>query len=105
MRAQKQETQKPEFDFIVTDNRVYHSATDFKSPEARELLNTWKGTRESLASLRGQLAKLREKYHRTPTMQRTGMEEEIKALEQKEETLVNQTKKIQEEIRQTEIGL
>ena len=38
-------------------------------------------------------------------MQRTGMEEEIKALEQKEETLVNQTKKIQEEIRQTEIGL
>ena len=105
VRAQKLETQKPEFDFIVTDNRVYHSATDFKSPEARELLNTWKGTRESLASLRGQLAKLREKYHRTPTMQRTGMEEEIKALEQKEETLVNQTKKIQEEIRQTEIGL
>ena len=105
VRTQKQAKQKPEFDFIITDNRVYHMATDFKSPEARELLNTWKGNRESLASLQKQLNKLREKYHRTPSMQRSSMEEEIKALEQKEENLVYQIKKIQGEIRQAEIGL
>ena len=105
LKASTEEKENAEFDFIVTDNQIYHKTTDFRNESARNQVGIWLQTRKQLKEIQQQLALKRKEYPNTLPSQRENIKEEILSLETNEERLFNQVKRLEKEIRKAELGL
>ena len=94
-----------DFTFVVNDNKVYRNASEFQSPQAKQLMQTWNKSKEELRKVRTTLDRLRKNYHDGTPTQRQQLANEILMLEQNEETLTTQIAKTENEIRKAELGL
>ncbi|MBQ8050982.1 MAG: hypothetical protein IJ197_05340 [Bacteroidaceae bacterium] len=103
--ATKQAETDSEFDFVVTDNRVYHRHSDFRSDIAQKHFDSWLYAKSELEKTRRTLARLRQNYHQATASQRQQMTGEILSLEQSEETLLGKIKQLEKDMRKAEIGL
>lgn len=68
--------------FVINDNKVYHSLDEFRHPEARKAAKEWWESTQRLQAINEQLDQLRRVYAK----QKTGGEE-ILRLEQEQATL------------------
>ena len=101
----RQETLGGDFDFVVTDNIVYHKREDFKVPQAAQTLDLWLRNKTELEKTYKTLELLRKSYHTANQQQRTKLRSEILMLEQNEEELLKQLKQQERMIRKLELGL
>ena len=93
------------FDFVVTDNRVYHKQGDFRSDISQKHVESWLYAKSELEKTQKTLERLRVNYHNATTAQRQQMATEILGLEASEERLLNQIKQLEKEMRKAELGL
>lgn len=105
LKASTEEKENAEFDFIVTDNQIYHKTTDFRNESARNQVGIWLQTRKQLEETQHLLTLKRKEYPNTLSNQRENIKEEILSLEANEERLFNQVKRLEKEIRKAELGL
>lgn len=94
-----------DFDFVVTDNRVYHNQRDFRSDIARKHSESWLYAKSELEKTKKTLARLRVNYHNAVSAQRQQLAKEILDLEASEERLYNQVKNLEKDMRKAELGL
>lgn len=94
-----------EFEFIVTDNQIYHQRSDFRSQQALQVFDQRVKNLDELYKVTKTLARLRNTYHNSSEAQRSQMKDEILTLEKSEESLVEQIKNQEKEIRKLELGL
>lgn len=99
------ETASSDFTFVVNDNKVYRSANEFQSPQAKQLTKNWQQAREELRKVKATLERLRKSYHDGTPAQRQQLASEILTLEKNEESLTTQIAKTENEIRKAELGL
>lgn len=96
---------KHEFEFIVTDNQIYHQRSDFRSEQALQVFEQRAKNLDELHKVSKTLSRLRTNYLNSSQTQRAQMKEEILTLEKSEESLMEQIKKQEKEIRKLELGL
>lgn len=101
----KQSAEVEGFDFIVTDNMVYHHKKDFRSDVAQKHFENWLYAKSELEKTRKTLARMRQDYHSASTHQREQLRPEILTLEKNEETLLGQIKQMEATMRKAELGL
>ena len=101
----KQTENEHEFEFIVTDNQIYHKRDDFRSIQALQVFDQRVKNLDELYKVTKTLARMRNNYHNSSQAQRTQMKEEILTLEKNEESLMKQIKQQEQEIRKLELGL
>lgn len=94
-----------EFDFVVTDNQIYHRKSDFRTMDAQLRIDTWLEKRAELEKVRKTLVRLRNNYHTGTPDARTQLSSEILMLEKSEETLAQRIKQEEKAIRKAELGL
>jgi len=94
-----------EFEFIVTDNQIYHQRSDFRSPQALKVFDQRVKNLDELYKVTKTLSRLRTNYLNSSQTQRAQMKEEILTLEKSEENLMEQIKNQEKEIRKLELGL
>ena len=99
------ETTSSDFTFVVNDNKVYRSANEFQSPQAKQLTKNWQQAREELRKVKATLERLRKSYHDGTPAQRQQLASEILTLEKNEESLTTQIAKTENEIRKAELGI
>lgn len=109
MRSAKQTTSgdmsNSDFTFVVNDNKVYRTASEFQSPQAKQLMTGLQKSKEELRKVKATLDRLRKSYHDGTPAQRQQLTNEILMLEKNEETLVTQIAKTENDIRKAELGL
>lgn len=96
---------KHEFEFIVTDNQIYHQRSDFRSEQALQVFEQRAKNLDELHKVSKTLSRLRTNYLNSSQTQRAQMKEEILTLEKSEESLMEQIKKQEKKIRKLELGL
>ena len=94
-----------EFEFIVTDNQIYHQRSDFRSPQALKVFDQRVKNLDELYKVTKTLSRLRTNYLNSSQTQRAQMTKEILTLEKSEENLMEQIKNQEKEIRKLELGL
>lgn len=62
MNVQPVAKQKVDFTFVVNDYKEYHTLSDFESPRAKTLFQSYQQQDKDFASLKQKLASLREQY-------------------------------------------
>ena len=65
MYGNNTEKKKGDFQFIVDDNAVYHTLSDFRSKEARQLYASLMQKEKDLASMEESLENLRKAYQQS----------------------------------------
>ena len=101
----QQAEMEPEFEFVVTDNNIYHKRSDFRSDIAQKHAESWLYAKSELEKTRKTLERLRTGYHQSTTAQRQQLASEIIGLETNEERLLNQIKQLEKDMRKAELGL
>lgn len=98
------EEKKKDFTFVVDDFTDYHSLSDFKSDEARQLYSDWVAKQKSLEKLGKELEEKRERYTRSSESERGKMRDELLRLEQQYEQLETEVMGMPTAIRNLEIN-
>ena len=101
----KQAQDGNDFNFIVTDNIVYHKKSDFRNDIALKLFESWSYAKSELQKTRKTLSTMRSNYYRATAAKRTEMKTDILTLEQNEEQWVKQIRQIEKDMRKAELGL
>lgn len=78
----KKQDKEPEYTFVITDNIIYHSLSDFKNNEAADLAAKLKIQKTNLNQMKINLDKLREKYAKSTDDERTEIAPQILSIEQ-----------------------
>lgn len=86
-----------EFEFIVSDNKVYHSLSDFRVEKARTQCAEWQKNVLRIESIKTELDKMRDKVNAANKAQIINLEGELKAL-------IADNQKLVKEIRKSELG-
>lgn len=85
---------KPTFTLWVADNRAIHSTDELTSDEARKAVQQWVDKKEELSRLEAQLESARNRYAQAATNERTSMKSDILAMEQNQEMLTLEVRKL-----------
>lgn len=93
------------FNFVVTDNTIYHKRSDFRTTQAVQTFDLWQRNKEVLEKNRKTQEQLRQKYHVGNQQQRERLKGEILMLEHHEEEVIEQLKQQERTIRKLELGL
>ena len=88
--------------FVINDNIVYTSAFDFKSPAAKKMYREWLDKTHSFKSVSTKLDEARKTYSNSTNTSSDAYK--IKTLENKQETLFNEIKQLEKNIRLTELN-
>lgn len=99
-----EQPQAKDFDFVIDDRLTYTLASDFKSPEARKLLQDWQEARKEQEKSESQLRQLREAYTTADAARRKQLERQLVTLEQNCEKMQADIKTQEKNIRNTEIS-
>lgn len=91
------------FSFIVDDNLVYTSLSDFRSAGNRERAAEWQKLTAQQQELTASLEKARAYYHAASSAERNSLKREILGNEQKEQSLQATIKKLEKTIRNEEL--
>lgn len=101
----EKETIKPkDFDFVINNQITYTLTTDFKSPEAKRIIGSWKESTDHLKQLDSQLQGLRNEYASGNASRKNQLKQQILTMEQNYENLINSTKEQEKKIRNAEIS-
>ena len=93
-----------DFTFVIDDFTDYHSLSDFKNAEARQLYSNWVNKQERLEKLGKELEEKRERYTSSSGNERKNMTNELLQLEQQYETLETEVLGMPRAIRNLEIN-
>ncbi|MDD6209238.1 MAG: tetratricopeptide repeat protein [Bacteroidales bacterium] len=94
---------KKDFTFVVNDQIIYHTISEFKDEGARNLFTKQQQAKESLSSLSKQLLKAREAYSKGNTSQKAHLKESILQMEENQEQLISEVHKLEIQARNAEI--
>lgn len=99
------DTSKPKhnLNFVIDDTKDYHSASDFRSPEARRLFNELLSMRQTLESQISKLQTQRDLWPKSKSSDQERMRPEILKLEQAVAELEKRIADIEVFVRNTEI--
>ncbi len=92
-----------DFEFIINDRLTYHQQSDFHSPQAKSLFNKYRQAAKELEQQQTELNKLRETYATAGEGKKTELTPLILKLEKQIDQLVEETKKLTIEARNTEV--
>jgi len=92
-----------DFTFVINDNTVYHTLTDFKSDAAKNSFLKTKEMENNIKSLEDRLDAQRKEYSKADNAKRQSLMAPIIANEQRLETLYNSLKILTIETRNSEI--
>lgn len=101
--ANEESQKKMDFTFIVDDSAVYHTWDDFQSAEARKLYRQLTDKRNDYDRLREDLDNRRERYAAANATQKKQLAPAILDLEKQTEQLLEEMKRLETEVRNTEI--
>jgi len=101
--TKKQNKLKKDFTFIINDNLVYYTLSDFESDAAKKSYLQWKDLEEKLRALENQLDTQRKAYAEGTGAQKQSLRSSISANEKQLETLFQMHRKLLVETRNTEI--
>jgi hypothetical protein len=101
----RQAENEHEFEFIITDNQIYHKRADFRSTQALQIFDQRVKDLDELYKVTKTLMRMRNNYSNSSEAQRNQMKNEILMLEKNEEELLEQVKNQEKEIRKLELGL
>jgi hypothetical protein len=87
MEAPQEVVQGGEAFIVINDDRVYTSADEFRSSDARLAYEMSVQTRTQLDELQGQLDAMRQEWHTATTAQRTRLRPQIVRMESQEQQL------------------
>ena len=93
-----------DFDFIVSNNVVYHKVSDFQNPMARQIAEKWLENRSELQKTRKELSEFRTMYHNASVEKQDEMAPAILQREAIEEELVECIRQQEKEMRIAEIS-
>ena len=88
-----------DFDFIVSNNLIYHKVSDFQKPMARQIAEKWLENRNELQKTRKELSEFRTMYHNATVEQQDEMAPAILQREAIEEELVECIRQQEKEMR------
>ena len=98
-------TKKGDFSFVINDNTIYHSLSDFRSQENVNKYNELMAVKSKLKALDKAIEKARNYYSTAAIHERNELKGEILKSEQQMETLDIQAKNIEKAIRNSENNL
>lgn len=78
-----------DFDFVVNDGTVYHTADDFRSPQAKALFKQWQQKEKDYQSLCQTLGKQRQAYREASKQKKSSLAPGIIDLEKRVEQMEN----------------
>ncbi len=88
--------------FVVNDNIIYTSANDFKSPTAKKMYREWLDKKRTLKTVTSKLDETRKTYRDSSNPSADAYK--INTLENKQESLFNEIKQLEKNIRSTELN-
>ena len=88
--------------FVVNDNIIYTSANDFKSPTAKKMYREWLDKKRTLKTVTSKLDEARKTYRDSSNPSADAYK--INTLENKQESLFNEIKQLEKNIRSTELN-
>lgn len=88
--------------FVVSDNIIYTSANDFKSPTAKKMYREWLDKKRTLKTVTSKLDEARKTYRDSSNPSADAYK--INTLENKQESLFNEIKQLEKNIRSTELN-
>ena len=88
--------------FVVNDNIIYTSANDFKSPTAKKMYREWLDKKRTLKTVTSKLDEARKTYRDSSNQSADAYK--INTLENKQESLFNEIKQLEKNIRSTELN-
>ena len=100
--AAKKNNTKSNDQFVVNDNLIYTSADNFKSPKAKELYLIWLDKKAIFDDCTAKLSEMRMTYH--DASNKSSYDYKIRTLESQQETLYNEIKILENNIRLTELN-
>ena len=99
-----EDTEQKDFTFYINNDVVYTTYSDFKSPEARSMMEKRMETEKFLVKIKLQLNTLREQFYKSKVAERPKLSTEILTLERTVEKNTDDLKKLDNEIRAIEIA-
>lgn len=103
MYGGEEEKQRHDFNFIISDNAVYHFLSDFRSAEARKMYQTLQQKEKDLTTLSQSLEQLRSQYASAAQSGKEQMAPGILDKEKRVEELYKEIESLGTDIRNTEI--
>lgn len=97
-------TVRPDFQFVIDDQRTYAHLDDFKSTTARNKMQQWLQLSKNCETDATMLQRLRDNYATASAAQRTQLRQTILQLESNNETHQQQLRQLEKEIRNSEIS-
>lgn len=97
-------TVRPDFQFVIDDQRTYAHLDDFKSTTARNKMQQWLQLSKNCETDATMLQRLRDNYATASAAQRTQLRQTILQLEINNETHLQQLRQLEKEIRNSEIS-
>lgn len=98
------ENKKHDLTFVIDDFTDYHSLTNFKSTEARQLYIDWQAKQEKLVKLGKELEEKRTSYIHSSSNERRKMTDELLRMEQQYEQFETEVMGMPKSIRNLEIN-
>jgi len=102
IEKQKERTQR-DFSFVINDNIIYYSLTDFESDAAKNLFLKWQSIQKEYNTLNSSLDEKRKAYSNADATSRNSMRDSILTQEKRLEELDFQLHETAKEARNTEI--
>lgn len=100
----EQKGNQPVIAFVITDNLVYNSADQFKSPAATQLFTRWSGLKQELKQLEDKQLELRRSYSNAEEeVERAGLGREMTATEREVLRVRRELETLEKNIRNEEI--
>lgn len=94
---------KKDFDFVVSDNIVYYTLSDFASPEAKNYFEKVIALRKQIDELNGKLADMRKSYKAGNKTDKERLAPSILQAENQLEELANQPHELEKKARNAEV--
>lgn len=91
-----------DFTFVLDDMKDYHHLSDFHSPEARKLFESYLKAKDELAVIAAKLDSKRDAYAAAPASKREDMTTELLILEADYDALTEDVTKLEKQARNTE---
>lgn len=95
---------RPDFQFVIDDQRTYAHLDDFKSTTARAKMQQWMQLSKNCETDATMLQRLRDNYATASAAQRVQLRQTILQLESSNETHLQQLRQLEKEIRNSEIS-
>ncbi|MCR4921143.1 MAG: hypothetical protein K5945_05475 [Bacteroidaceae bacterium] len=100
---EKKEGKAHDFDFILNDQHIYTTLTDFRNEQARKQASLWDEARKDLTNTQAQLTQLRGKYASASNDVKQQLAPQIRLIESRVEKLSEDVKGLEKQIRQLEL--